>query len=572
MNTVSSYSKTPHQKPMLVKKTDNKTVEEKKIEKLENLNDFVFDLSLTERQQKKTANHISQALQEIVDIQNNEATEYKKYIKNRIEEKLDHKIWKKYFPGKKKEEILQKAAKDMNIHKKLQEYRKEKQESEKRNNRKEKQDIFEKLKRILNTTITQHKGDDIDKQWGMLLLQLANFFKDKNGKYAKHTVQEVKNGQRGNKWVTYDTWWTRNGLEVIPTKTQKENGEIEKSLFNMLVVIDEHNTYKGANKNKPTSSTHIIYDILNEFEAFHPKYKGQIKRFVDFVDKIDSMYYQFGWVDKTITKRTLFSLHKEIDDISKVYNYFQNENKTWFEVLSDEEIAWLGIDMEKVKEKGQKEKEELIFREKKWRFWNLYNQRFILVKDKEFLWGQEITSSYNAWLFKLFKSWDLYMYSPTPLPKKICWFDTDGNFLIVKNISIHDLEKLLDEFKFWAYADKNIKKEFLEYKKEIENNAEKKDKMTISDEELHKRIETLPKVEKADLSTKDKREAIISNIIGKMAFVVLDNNKEFVARFKWKDKEILKNFTKGEKVKIQLSSIQETNEKPLLEIGTIEKN
>lgn len=575
MNTSSNYPKTLHKKPILIKKKDKKTIEEKKMEKFEELSNFVFDLSPTERQQKNTSDNISKTLQEIVDIQNNEAKGYKRNIKNWIEEKLDHKIWKKYFPGQKKEDILQKATKDVNIHQILQKYRKEKKESEKNNNRKEKQNIFEKLKRVLNTTITQHKGNDIDKQGGMLLLQLANFFKDKNGKYVKYTVQEVNNGQRGEKGVTYDTWWTRNGLEVIPTKVQKENGDIEKSLFNMLVVIDEHNTYKWGNTNKPTSSTHIIYDILKEFEVINPKYQKQIKRFVDFIDKADSMYYQFGWVDRTLAQNTLFNLHKEVKDISKIYNYFQDETKTWFEILSDKEIAQLGIDLKEVEKEKQKDKEELESRENKWRFWNLYNQKFILVKDKEFPRGQEITSSYNAWLLKLFKSGDLYIYSPAPLPKKICWFDTDGNFLIIKDIKIQDLEKILNEFKFGEYADKNIKKDFLEYKKEKDTAKkiaeEKKEKNNISNEELEEKFSKLPKLEETDLSIKNKRGGVINNIIGKIAFITLDRKKKFIARFKVENKEILKQFNKGERVLIRLSSIQKTDEKLLLEIWTMEK-
>ncbi|MEI6672819.1 MAG: hypothetical protein WCL02_05865 [bacterium] len=40
------------------------------------------------------------------------------------------------------------------------------------------------------------------------------------------------------------------------------------------------------------------------------------------------------------------------------------------------------------------------------------------------------------------------MYNPNGLPAKICGFDTDGHFLIIKKIGIADLEKILNSFEF----------------------------------------------------------------------------------------------------------------------------
>jgi hypothetical protein len=65
---------------------------------MEDLNERMADVSATERQKKDTTKKISETLQYIVDEQNNKATGYKKDFTNWLEEKINHKIWKKYFP------------------------------------------------------------------------------------------------------------------------------------------------------------------------------------------------------------------------------------------------------------------------------------------------------------------------------------------------------------------------------------------------------------------------------------------------------------------------------------------
>jgi hypothetical protein len=40
------------------------------------------------------------------------------------------------------------------------------------------------------------------------------------------------------------------------------------------------------------------------------------------------------------------------------------------------------------------------------------------------------------------------MYSPTPLPPRICGFSTENHFLIIKKIKQEDLKKIIDIFEF----------------------------------------------------------------------------------------------------------------------------
>jgi len=74
--------------------------------------------------------------------------------------------------------------------------------------------------------------------------------------------------------------------------------------------------------------------------VINPRFQNQIKRFINFVDKADSLHYQFGGVDQKANNRTLFSLHRTIT-IQNIYNYFSNPNNTGFEVLNDEELKEL---------------------------------------------------------------------------------------------------------------------------------------------------------------------------------------------------------------------------------------
>ncbi len=55
-------------------------------------------------------------------------------------------------------------------------------------------------------------------------------------------------------------------------------------------------------------------------------------------------------------------------------------------------------------------------------------------------------------------------------------------------------------------------------------------------------IGRLPALEKQDIVTKQIYPAIINSIQNKVAFITLDKNKKFNARFKVEHKEMLKQF------------------------------
>jgi seryl-tRNA synthetase len=119
------------------------------------------------------------------------------------------------------------------------------------------------------------------------------------------------------------------------------------------------------------------------------------------------------------------------------------------------------------------------------------------------------------------------MYSPNPLPQKICGFSTKGNFLIIKKIEIKDLEKIIDSFDFGRDSDPRLKEKFLEYKQELitkeKEETERKKKLEEKKENAHediqKAIKNLPKIEKKDLQIGKIHTGIINNIIGKIMYI-----------------------------------------------------
>jgi len=96
-------------------------------------------------------------LQYFVDEQNNKAFQYKKDFHNWIQEKLEHKIWKKHFPGQNKTQILPKVHKDEIISEKRSAYEKEIKNTNFDSDQKNKQKIYTAIKRVFNKEITRHE-------------------------------------------------------------------------------------------------------------------------------------------------------------------------------------------------------------------------------------------------------------------------------------------------------------------------------------------------------------------------------------------------------------------------------
>jgi len=61
----------------------------------------------------------------------------------------------------------------------------------------------------------------------------------------------------------------------------------------------------------------------------------QMKRFIYFVDAVDSMDYQISSIDYPNNYQTLFGLYRKMD-IADIYTYFKNPEHSGFEKISPE--------------------------------------------------------------------------------------------------------------------------------------------------------------------------------------------------------------------------------------------
>ncbi|MFA6255979.1 MAG: hypothetical protein WC606_02235 [Candidatus Absconditabacterales bacterium] len=545
------------------KENSNANKMKPRFDTMEELNEWVLDLPESERKKQETTKEISDALQYFVDQQNEKAIGYMKNFRTRIQEKFEHKIWKKYFGSQSKTDILKLIMKDDEIRKKRKSYEYEIETVDETLEKEFKKKVYEAIKRLFNKEITNHGGSDIDKEAGFKLLQLAKFFKNEKGENIEYTRKSVSHGERGEKGFEYDSGGTRNGLEVVIKKifhlSGTHKGKSYNSLFNALAIADEHDKSDGAkNIAKPASSTHIIFDLLDELGVLHPKFKDQIQRFVDFVDKADSKHYQFAGADREVSHKTLFGLHRKVP-IDNIYKYFETPGRTGFEVLSEEELKKLEIKNgheTQQKENERKENEANVLLAKG-RFSRFNNEGFIFALGKELSGGQQISAGIGGYgIFQIFESGDLYMYSPTPLPPRICGFSTENHFLIIKKIKQEDLKKIIDIFEFGRDAEKGLKENFMKYREDqIKKEQEKIDQKQKSEDEKKANQATLFSTENNNYFELGKEyNGMINSIQNKVAYVTLNKEGTINGRIKVEDKQALKKYAVGDVVKVKIES------------------
>ena len=540
-------------------------IQQAKFATMEDLIDNVLDLSDTQRAQQAAAKDISDALQQVVNTKNNAATGYLAKFRQREQEHIANKIWRQYFGYQKKETILSKIHKDNTIYQQRKAYEDAIKNLDRKLKKEYKKQMYETLKRLYNKKITTHHGNDIDKDASVFLLQLAGFFKDQNHNTVAWQSKTVANDAKGDTGLQADSWGTRDGIDILnynKTKTDAQgNTETMISLFNTLAIVDEHHNKLEWAKNitKPTSSTHIIHTLLKQLDVLNPKFKDQIQRFVDFVDKADSQYYQFVGADYKNSHKTIFGMHRQLP-IKTIYKYFEDPQHTGFEVLSEKELLQWGIkeQSEKVKKLLKNKREEYEDLEAKWRFGKFNNTKFIFALNQELNGWQQV----SAWMgesgvFKLWNTGDIYMYSPKILPKQIAGKSTDGHFLNIKEVSVEDLQNILDQFEFGKDAQPGLKEHFIQARKDqLQQTKLPAQTKTISPE-VSKDIQSLPALSLTQLHKDKKYEGIINSINGKHIYVNL--SPEIVGKIIEPKKD--KTLYVGQKIKVAIKEITNNGEK-----------
>lgn len=431
-------------------------------------------------------------------------------------------------------------------------------------NGKNKQEIWKDLQRVYNKfTVHGQKTNtgllqraDIDAAASILLLEIAWFTADW---YENLTFVENQKGWPGVNIDTSDEdiWWIKIEWYEKPYTTIKD-GKIrrEKSLFGTKAIINEH-------WNGPCSSTRMVYQILKSFNKIPHYKKDQIDRFVKFVDVVDDLWYQACGIVSPYLERTIFGLYKSLPTWF-VFNYFKDANKTWFEYLDDTYLndttvsvfdIWSKQKEEKTlkeisdEKKKRMEKSNRLFlkAESEWYFLMFWDIRFIVDLWWKIIDWPEIASIWNKWIIRLFPwTWDLYIYSPTKLSAKVWWFDVNNDHFIIDKIwSWKDINKLLNEFKYLKdrefeeskdpWSKRNLKKEILDYRQNIENEKArlerkkeeaKNQKSETKELWLKSKLSDLPELSIDNLEINNSYEGVVNNVQWNIVFVTFDKDNK----------------------------------------------
>jgi hypothetical protein len=428
---------------------------------------------------------------------------------------------------------------------------------------------------------------DIDATASILLLEIAWFTPDW---YENLTFVENEKSWPGINLDTWIAWWIK--IEWYEkSHTTIKDGKIrrEKSLFGTKLLLDEH--WGG-----PCSTTRIVYQILKSLNKIPYYAKDQIKRFVEFVDIVDDLWYQASGLVYPYLERTIFGLYKHLPTWF-VFNYFKDANKTWFEYLDDnylnekkvslfdewskqkEETTLKQISDEK-KKRMEKANKLFLKAESEWYFLMLWDTRFIVDLWWKLLDWPEMASMWNKWIIRMFPwTWDLYIYSPSKLSGKIWWFDINNEHFIIDKIwSGKDINKLLNEFQYLKdrefneskdnWSKRNLKKEIIWYRQKIEDEKAKleKEKESIKQQKLDNKelwlkgfISDLPALSIDDLEIGKSYDGVVNNTQWNIVFVTFDKENKVRWVLHKNDVEsidLFKSITLWDKLSVKIKEIE----------------
>ncbi len=440
-----------------------------------------------------------------------------------------------------------------------------------------KREFAEVLKRFINKEKTYvHKANDIDKSAAKFLLQLFGIDSNK-------TFHEIEHNEANTikEWLLIDVGETATGLKVEKT-TEIQNGE---KIIKTKKIASEHSdkSDEAILTNRPSSTTQIIFKIFKDLWAINEKQLPHIQRFVNFVNTVDSMDYQVSAVDYPNNYKTMFGLYRAIP-IQEIFEYFRNPEHTGFEKLTDKYMESIVIGKNKetnqeitLKDISENHKKRIEENIKNFNALKAQENRELYYKSTKFIVdiedkikdGPQVAGYYGYGFFKIYpKRGNIYIYSPKKLPTTIEGYPTDGHFLIINHPTQEDIETLFEKFSTITIQKTSLKDDMIAYLKKIqEKNTEK----NITDQEFQERINQLPILKRIHIKEHEKRKGVINNVQRKIAFITLDREGKFIARFKVEDANILKWFKKGDRVKINISSLEEKDGKLFIEAWSMKK-
>ncbi|MCX6823811.1 MAG: hypothetical protein NT085_01685 [candidate division SR1 bacterium] len=438
-----------------------------------------------------------------------------------------------------------------------------------------KEHFAEVLKKFINQqNLYVHKENDIDKSAVKLLLQKFGIKENNRFNEIDHNDEETfKEG------IYFDVLGTTNGMKVIEKEIQIPGG---KKIIKRKKIISEHTdtSDEAEFKNRPSSTTQMIFTIAKELGVINKEDFPQIERFVNFVNTVDSMDYQISSIDYKNNYQTIFGLYRTMD-IQDVFDYFKNPEHNGFEKLpgwymkqtktvsKDNSGKKIEKTLKEISENHYQKIEESIKNfEKIKKGGNVLeynNTKFIVdIEDKtenQIKYGPQ-TAGYEGYGFFNIKPerGNIYIYSPKKLPPTIEGFSTESNnhFLIINTPTKDDMKNILEKF---DTKDLELKKRILD---RLEYIQEKKAE-PLNEKDITLRCsKILPEITKKDIKIGRTYTGIINNDVqNKIAYVTLDSKETIKGRIKVEDKNELKKYKKGDIVKVKIQEISEEEGKLL---------
>ncbi len=282
------------------------------------------------------------------------------------------------------------------------------------------------------------KNTDFDGNAAIFLLK-ETWFLD----FFNNNIFYIKHGTRRKKGLHVDVWDV-SGLEIVPNT--------KWSFFSSQLILDHHPV-------GPASATFIVYKLLERLEMIKFHQASQIKRFVDFVNIIDSRWYQLGAIDYENSYKTLLSLYSFLP-ISVIYRYFKIPRTRWFEDIPNYfmntyfKYRWKNMTLRECsnirKSKIERSIEQMWLLLKENMLIKYKDQSFVVDNGANVVNAMEVSSFYKRWIIRIYPSWDIYLYHFEWLDPK--W----GNIwkLVRKNILF--IKKAEHNHKnFWKFFEKN---------------------------------------------------------------------------------------------------------------------
>ncbi len=252
----------------------------------------------------------------------------------------------------------------------------------------------------------------IDKNWKLInkanqdyeaaIFLINKYFRKIDVKYLDYEKLDINKNK-----ITL--WWnTEDNISIVDESEENEDFKFK----NMWIWLSNIN-------DKKYSISHIVYEVLEMLELIPEKEKQQLKRFINFIDlsivyKYE-LYLKNNWEKFNLynySDKILFGFAKFLNP-EKVFSYFEDSNKNWFEILSNNDLVKLWfLNVSKRRANDLQQSKEDFKNRKNYEILTISWVEFILDLDFNIRNWAEIAANFWKWIIKVSKNGDVIINSP----------------------------------------------------------------------------------------------------------------------------------------------------------------